>query len=64
MVTLDRALNDRLSTCLTVVRTSDGWQASLEVRTGVFSVRVGACPSEAIRDVLGMTIPMAPVPHV
>ena len=46
---------------LNICRTPQGWQASLEVATGTFRVRVGDTAEEAVRELLVPSLP--PVPY-
>ena len=59
-MTLETALNEHVTRSLTVVRTSDGYQASLHLESNAFRVEVRACPSAAVRAVLGMVLPKPP----
>lgn len=61
MKTLEQALNEHVIRSLTVVRTSDGYQASLHLESNAFRVEVRSCPSAAVRAVLGMRLGAPPV---
>lgn len=50
---INKAAADRRFIALTLCQTNEGWQASMEVSPGKFSIRVALTPAAALEAVLG-----------
>lgn len=51
-MTIESLIDAKVTRALNVCKTPDGWQASLERKPGVFTIRVESTPSRAIEAVL------------